>query len=42
MSILDWAWAGISLPRSQVSDWVKRAGNVDIVVARAFFIVIAP
>lgn len=36
------ACADISLPRSQVSDRASCAGSVDIVFARAFFIVIAP
>lgn len=42
VSTLNWVWADISLPRSQVSDRASCAGRVDIVVASAFFIDIAP
>ena len=42
VSTLNWVCADNSLPRSQVSDRASYSGNVDIVFASAFFIVIAP
>lgn len=42
VSILNWACADISLPRSQVSDRRSYSGSAVIVGARALFIVIAP
>ena len=42
VSTVNFAWADISLPRSHVSDLVTWAGNLDMVFANAFFIVIAP
>jgi hypothetical protein len=39
---LNAACADISLPRSQVSDRTNVSGSVGIVLASAFFIVIAP
>jgi len=41
VSTLNAAWADISLPRSHVTDLAGCSGSVDIVLANAFFIVIA-
>ena len=42
VSIRNRAQASISLPQSQVTERASCPGNVDVVFARAFFIVFAP